>query len=87
VYVEALTGRERGRDRKVGCPFHADRTPSLHAFDDPERGWFCFGCEQGGDIYAFGALLWGLERRGSDFLEIRRRLESELLPALRSVAA
>ena len=87
VYVEALTGREVGRDSKVRCPFHDDHTPSLHCFDDPEQGWYCFGCEQGGDIYTFAGLLWGLERRGGDFLEIRRRLEAELVPALRRAAA
>jgi CHC2 zinc finger len=43
-YVELLTGRVVGRNGKVRCPFHEDRTPSLHVFDTPERGWFCFGC-------------------------------------------
>lgn len=30
VYVEALTGLTAGRDGKVRCPFHQDRSPSLH---------------------------------------------------------
>jgi len=87
VWAEALVGLEVGRDGKLACPFHNDRTPSLAVYDDPARGWYCFGCEQGGDIYTFAGLLWGLERRGGDFHEIRRRLEAELVPALRRAAA
>jgi len=79
VYVEALTGREVGRDSKVRCPFHDDRTPSLHAFDDPARGWACFGCDRGGTIIDFGAALWGIEPRGAGYHEIRRRLAGALL--------
>src|SRR5829696_6953067 len=48
VYVEALTGRTVGRDGKLACPFHEDGTPSLHVYDDPNRGWVCFGCGRGG---------------------------------------
>ncbi len=33
------------------CPFHGDRrTPSLKVYDDPARGWHCFGCGAGGDV-------------------------------------
>ncbi|MDP9187627.1 MAG: hypothetical protein M3O25_00070, partial [Actinomycetota bacterium] len=42
VYVHRLTGRAAGRDGKVACPFHPERTPSLHAYPDPARGWACF---------------------------------------------
>jgi hypothetical protein len=88
VYVELLTGRERGRDgKKVACLFHDDRTPSLEVYDDPARGWYCFGCERGGSIVDFGAALWEIEPRGAGYHEIRRRLEAELVPALRSAAA
>ena len=79
VYVEALTGREVGRDSKVRCPFHDDHTPSLHAFDDPARGWACFGCDRGGTIIDFGAALWEIEPRGAGYHEIRRRLAGALL--------
>ena len=68
-----------GRDGKIRCPLHEDRTPSMHVYDEADRGVWCFGCEQGGDIYTFAGLLWGLERRGGDFLEIRRRLAGALL--------
>ena len=78
VYVPALLGTPLGRDSKASCPFHEDRTPSLHAYVEPERGWFCFGCRRGGSIYDFGAQLWGLETRGADFLRLRERLGAEL---------
>jgi hypothetical protein len=74
VYVERLTGATVGRDGKVRCPFHEDRTPSLHVYEDPQRGWFCFGCRRGGSIYDFAALLLGRDARGEDFLELRREL-------------
>ena len=35
VYVEQLTGQRVGRSRKVRCPFHEDRTPSMHVYHDP----------------------------------------------------
>jgi CHC2-type zinc finger protein len=74
VYVERLTGAPVGRDGKVRCPFHEDRTPSLHVYEDPQRGWFCFGCRRGGSIYDFASLLLGRGTRGEDFLELRREL-------------
>ncbi|MGI8594540.1 MAG: DNA-primase RepB domain-containing protein [Solirubrobacteraceae bacterium] len=81
-YVELLTGREVGRDGKARCPFHAggaERTPSLHAYGGAERGWACFGCGLGGSIIDFGALLYGIEPRGTGYHEVRRRLAEALL--------
>ena len=87
VYVELLTGRETGRDGKVSCPFHEDSTPSLHVYEDVERGWTCFGCDRAGTIIDFGAELYGIEPRGRGYYEIRERLEADLIPALRRAAA
>jgi CHC2 zinc finger/RepB DNA-primase from phage plasmid len=77
IYVERLTGRRPNREGKVRCPFHHDRSPSLHVFERPERGWFCFGCRRGGSIYDFAALLWRVSPRGADFLGLRRELGRE----------
>lgn len=79
VYAEALTGEPVGRDGKIACPFHEDRTPSLHLYPDPEHGWTCYGCGRGGTIIDFGAALWGIEPRGAGFHELRHRLARELL--------
>jgi CHC2 zinc finger len=77
-YVPALTGRELGRNLKMNCPFHDDRTPSLHCYPG-DRGWKCFGCGRGGSIIDLGAELYDLQPRGAGFHEIRRRLASDLL--------
>ena len=83
VYVEALTGRQVGRDGKVACPFHPDREPSLHVYPDH---WACYSAKcwrgdrpNGGDIYVLAAQLWGLSHR-DDYLRLRRRLYALLLP-------
>jgi RNA polymerase sigma factor (sigma-70 family) len=78
VYFERLTGQRVGRSGKTSCPFHEDRTPSLHVYDDPERGWYCFGCGLGGSIYDLGALLWRRGTRGRDFVALRRELEARM---------
>jgi hypothetical protein len=79
VYVEALTGQRVGRSRKVSCPFHEDATPSLHVYETPEGGWFCFSCRRGTSVYDLAGPLWGLRTRGVEFLELRRRLTELLL--------
>ena len=83
VYVEALTGLVPTREGKVSCPLHEDRTPSLHAYEDPERGWYCFGCERGGSVYDLAALLGGfpLPLRGGDFIAVRDVLLDHLTTA------
>lgn len=77
-YVEIFTGQEVGRDGKVRCPFHPDRTPSLHVYPGPDQGWACFGCGKGGTIYDFAGHLWGVDTRGESFKELRRRIIEEL---------
>jgi CHC2 zinc finger len=80
VYFERLTGLRVGRSGKLRCLFHDDRSPSLHVWREPGRGWYCFGCGCGGSIYDLAALLLGRETRGSDFSELRRELEELMLP-------
>jgi hypothetical protein len=77
VYAQALTGQQPGRDHKIRCPFHEDRTPSLHLYPTAQQGWCCFGCGRGGDVIHFAAHLWGLSPR-SDFQQIAQRLEQQL---------
>lgn len=78
-YVEVLTGRRVGRNGKVRCPLHDDRTASLHVYATPERGWFCFGCRNGGTAYDLAGAIWGVELRGAGFLAVRERLTALLL--------
>ncbi len=79
-YIEALAGVDADR-AWIHCPLpdHEDSTPSFRVYDDAETGWYCWGCNRGGDIYSFGAALWGLPTRGSGFTELRKRLADELL--------
>lgn len=41
-----------GASLKGLCPFHEEKTPSFTV--SPPRGlWYCFGCQQGGDVIKF----------------------------------
>jgi hypothetical protein len=75
VYVQRLLRVEVPRHRKVPCPFHCDRHPSLHVYDTAARGWYCFGrCRRGGTIYDLAAPLYGYDPRGENFLHLRSEL-------------
>ena len=44
--------RKRGNDLVGLCPFHGEKSPSLHVH--PDQGFFkCFGCGVGGDVFTF----------------------------------
>ena len=58
VRIEDVVGdyvqlRRAGVDSLKGlCPFHDEKSPSFHV--RPNHGHFhCFGCGEGGDVYAF----------------------------------
>jgi hypothetical protein len=62
----------RESTRFVGlCPFHAEMTPSFTVYDG-ERGWYCFGCGRGGDVFTF------LEETGLTFSEAVRAVAGYL---------
>lgn len=77
-YIPRLTGRSVDHRGFVQCIAHEDWNPSLMAYEDPKRGWYCFQCGEGGDIYSFGALFFDL-RTDQDFRQIKGLLERELL--------
>ncbi len=80
-YVTVLTGQAVGRSRKISCPFHEDRTPSFHVYEDPADGWYCFGCKRHGHTaYDLAGALWHLDTRGPAFVQLRARLYELLLP-------
>lgn len=56
----AAHGIAVGRGGMVCCPIHGEKTPSLKVYDDPLRGWYCFGCHQGGDVIDMARALWGV---------------------------
>ena len=72
----------------MSCPFHEDRTPSLHAYENPADGWYCFGCKRHGhSAYDLASQLWGLDTRGPSFVELRARLYDLFLPGQTPPAA
>lgn len=50
--IEAL-GMRVGRGGMAKCPFHGDKDASLKVYSDPRRGWYCYGCNTGGDAIDF----------------------------------
>lgn len=52
IVGEHVVLKRSGRNLTGLCPFHSERTPSFNV--NPERGIFrCFGCGEGGDVFAF----------------------------------
>lgn len=52
VIGERAPLKQRGRDFWCCCPIHNEKTPSCKL--DPMRQlWHCFGCGEGGDVFAF----------------------------------
>ncbi len=55
--VVELVGRSvglkrAGRNHKGLCPFHDEKTPSFNVNPD-RQSYFCFGCQEGGDVFSF----------------------------------
>ena len=56
-----MYGYEVSRSGMMRCPFHGvDKHPSLKVYDG-DRGWWCFVCNKGGDIFDFVMEHDGLE--------------------------
>lgn len=50
--VAAMYGFEADRTGNIRCPFHNDKNPSMHIYDGT-RGYWCFVCNEGGDVIDF----------------------------------
>ena len=58
-----------GRQWKACCPFHGEKTPSFHIYDDH---YHCFGCGAHGD-----AITFVMQAEGASFAEAVERLAGE----------
>lgn len=85
-----MYGIRVNRQNKAICPFHGDRKPSLHVYDG-KRGWFCFVCNEGGDVIKFVMRYFSvdfqgaLEKLNSDFnlgLPLKNSLDRERIKEL-----
>jgi DNA primase len=55
--VVELVGRSvslkrAGRNHKGLCPFHDEKSPSFNVNPDRQT-FYCFGCQEGGDVFSF----------------------------------
>ncbi|HEY9778117.1 MAG TPA: DNA primase [Planktothrix sp.] len=68
VVAEHVVLKRTGKEHKGRCPFHDEKTPSFHV--NPDKGIYkCFGCGEGGDVFAFIQ-----KYRGIDFIDSVREL-------------
>lgn len=66
-----VTLRKQGVSHKGLCPFHAEKTPSFNVHEEKQI-FHCFGCEVGGDVFAFR-----MRYEGLDFPDAVRSLAKE----------
>ena len=70
-----------GREFKGLCPFHAEKTPSF-TVSQQRQVWFCFGCQQGGDLFTFVELIERTDfRQALEMLAERAGVELEPMGA------
>lgn len=53
------------------CPLHREKTASLHIYSN-DRGWYCFGCHEGGSVIDLVQKLFGLS-----FMDAIRKLDED----------
>ncbi len=62
IVGEYIKLEKSGVNYKALCPFHNEKTPSFTV--NTERNfWYCFGCQEGGDIFTFVQKMEGLDFR------------------------
>lgn len=68
VISETVMLSKKGKEFTGRCPFHNEKTPSFYV--NPDKGIFkCFGCGEGGDVFAFVQ-----KAKGINFVDTVREL-------------
>ena len=82
LIAEYLTLKPAGSGSfKALCPFHNEKSPSFHISRDKQI-WHCFGCDKGGDIFAFLMEMDGLSfPEALRFLGKKAGVEVDLKPS------
>ena len=81
--IEKFTGQSVVKSTaSIRCPFHDDKSPSLHIY--PDQHWHCFGCSLHGDVYDFIGYLtykdsWNA-RDAEMFKSVLKKLNCESIP-------
>jgi DNA primase len=73
--------KRRGQNHLGLCPFHSEKTPSF-SVSESKQIFHCFGCGEGGDVFAFV-----MRTEGLDFADAVRRLAERYGVALAPVQA
>jgi DNA primase len=68
IVSEYVTLKKAGTRMAGLCPFHSERTPSFSVSPDMQF-WYCFGCNEGGDIINFVQRM-----EGTDFADALKML-------------
>jgi DNA primase len=78
IIAETIQLKRDGKTWTATCPFHAERRPSFHVFQDH---YHCFGCGAHGDVFDWLEKQRGLSFRGAiDYLSDGRQQQQQQQP-------